>query len=310
MFGYLIPRSYKEALEFDKGNNNTKWADATWDKMDGIKEQEVFTTCQRDNGILTKKILNAPPNHQKIRVNLIFAVKCNGRHKARLVADGSLTSEPVENIYSGVVSLRHPRLAIFLGEINNLELWEADIGNAYLEAYTNENLFIIGGAEFEELEGFILIFNKALYSLESSGKRWAERFYDIIMDMGFTPSKADTKKMECYEYIATYVDDLCIAAQDPDKIIQVLKEDYKLKVKGDGPLSHHLGADYTRDKDKTLVCQPKKYIDRLLESYQFMFKQDPPKNMRTPLEKNDHPELDDTDLLNEESIQHYLTMIG
>ena len=32
--------------------------------------------------------------------------------------------------------------------------------------------------------------------------------------------------------------------------------------------------------------------------------------MRTPLEKNDHPELDDTELLNEESIQHYLTMIG
>ena len=41
-----------------------------------------------------------------------------------------------------------------------------------------------------------------------------------------------------------------------------------------------------------------------------MFKQDPPKNMRTPLEKNDHPELDDTELLNEESIQQYLTIIG
>ena len=116
--------------------------------------------------------------------------------------------------------------------------------------------------------------------------------------------------MECYEYIATYVDDLCIATQDPGKIIQTIKEDYKLKLKGNGPLSHHLGADYTRDKGTTLVCQPKKYIDRLLESYQFMFKQDPPKNMRTPLEKNDHPELDDSELLNEDSIQHCLTMIG
>ena len=116
--------------------------------------------------------------------------------------------------------------------------------------------------------------------------------------------------MKCYEYIATYVDDLCIGAQDPGKIIHILKEDYKLRVNGDGPLSHHLGADYTRDKDKTLVCQPKKYIDRLLESYQSIFKQDPPKNMRTPLEKNDHPELDDTELLTAEFIQHYLTMIG
>ena len=130
------------------------------------------------------------------------------------------------------------------------------------------------------------------------------------------PSKADlcvrmreNKKMECYEYIAAYVDDLCIAAQDPGKIIQTLKEDYKLKVKGDGPLSHHMGANYTKDKDKTLVCQPKKYIDRLLESYQSMFKQDPPQNMRTLQEKNDHPELDDTEQTGE-SIQQYFTMIG
>ena len=220
-----------------------------------------------------------PPNHQNTRVNLIFAVKYDGRHKARLVADGSLTQDPVEIIYSGVVSLRHFRLVIFLNELNNLELWGADIRNAHLEAYTHEKLFIIAGAEFEEPEGFILIFNKALYGLKSSGKRWAERFYDIIKDMGFTPSKADpcvwmreNKDLKCYEYIATYVDDLCIAAQDLGKIIQILKEEYKLNVTGDGHLSHHLGADYTRDKAKTLVCQPKKYIDRLLESYQSMFK--------------------------------------
>ena len=134
--------------------------------------------------------------------------------------------------------------------------------------------------------------------------------------MGFTPSKADPcvwmreNKTLKYEYLAIYVDDLCIAAQDPGQIIQSLKEDFKLKVKGDGPLSHHLDADYTRDKDNTLVCHPKKYIERLAESYHYMFKQDPPKNMRTPLDKNDHPELDDSELLKGDSIQHYLTMIG
>ena len=47
MFGYLIPISYKEALEFDKENNNTKWADATREEMDSIKEQQVFTKHQR-----------------------------------------------------------------------------------------------------------------------------------------------------------------------------------------------------------------------------------------------------------------------
>ena len=148
--------------------------------------------------------------------------------------------------------------------------------------------------------------------VETQVVKGGEKGYDIIM-----PSKAglciwmrENKKLKQYEYIATYDDDLCIAAQDPGKVIQTFKEDYKLKVKGDGPLSHHLGADYTRDKDKTLVCQPKKYIDRLHESYQSMFKHDPPKNMRTPLDKSDHTELDGTELLTGESIPYYLTMIG
>ena len=105
-----------------------------------------------------------------------------------------------------------------------------------MEANTNEKLFIIACPEFEEL----------VYGLKSSGKRWVKKFYDIIKDMGFTTSKTDTciwmrenQKSKCYEYVATNVDDLCIAAQNPGKIIQTLKEDYKLKVKGDGPLSNH-----------------------------------------------------------------------
>ena len=49
--------------------------------------------------------------------------------------------------------MRNWRLVIFLGKLNNLELWGADIGNAYLEAVTEEKLYIVAGPEFEELEG-------------------------------------------------------------------------------------------------------------------------------------------------------------
>ena len=52
---------------------------------------------------------------------------------------------------------------------------------------------------------------------QSSGKRWAERFYDIIKDMGFTPSKGDSciwmrenQKLKCYENVATCVDDYAL----------------------------------------------------------------------------------------------------
>ena len=118
-----------------------------------------------------KKVLNAPSGYQKIRVHLIFPVKYDGRHKARLFADGHLTPEPVGSIYSGVVSLRNLKIVIFLGKLNNLELWGPDIGNACLEAPTEEKLYVVARPEFEGWEGYILTFSKALYGLKSSGKR-------------------------------------------------------------------------------------------------------------------------------------------
>ena len=126
-------------------------------------------------------MINAPPGYQKIRVHRIFVVKYDGRHKTRLVADEHLTPEPVKSIYSGVVSMRNLKLVtpIFLGKLNNLELWGADIGNAYLKAPTEEMLYIVAGPEFEDWEGYILTFSKALSGLKSSGKRWAETLHDI-----------------------------------------------------------------------------------------------------------------------------------
>ena len=90
----------------------------------------------------------------------MFPVKFDGGHKARLVADGHLTAEPIENIYSGLVSLRNLRLVIILGKLNNLNIWGADIRNAYLKAFTDENLYIVASPEFQELEGYILILTR------------------------------------------------------------------------------------------------------------------------------------------------------
>ncbi len=81
-------------------------------------------------------------------------------------------------------------------------------------------------------------------------------------------------------------------------------------MKGDGDLTYHLGANYFKDKDGTFVCQPKKYIEKLKETYKRMFKEEPYKGHKTPLEKNDHPEIDTSELLVHKEIDYYLTMVG
>ena len=69
-------------------------------------------------------------------------------------------------------------LSIFLAKLNNMKIWGADIGNAYLGPTTKEKLYIVAGPEFEELQGHILVIHKALYGLKSSGLRRSQRIHE------------------------------------------------------------------------------------------------------------------------------------
>ena len=93
-------------------------------------------------------------------------------------------------------------------------------------------------------------------------------------------------------------------------MVQIFKSKYHLKVKGDGKWTYHLGADYFEDTDGTFVSQPKKYIDKLADTYKRLFNEDPPKGYKTPLDKNDHPELDTSEILEGDMAAKYLTMVG
>ena len=103
---------------------------------------------------------------------MIYAVKHDGRHKARYVAGGHLTKEPEESVYSSVVYLRSLCIIILAAEQNKFELYQADVGSAYLEALTGELIYFKAAKEFAPLgmEDHILILYKALYGLKSLGQ--------------------------------------------------------------------------------------------------------------------------------------------
>ena len=207
-------------------------------------------------------------------------------------------------------------MVVFLFQLNVLEIWGADVGNAYLEAYSDEKLCIIAGPEFKELQGHLLIMIKALYRTHSGGARWLDRLFDILQELKFKPSKADPDVWmrpepggTCYEYIAVYVDDLAIAAKDPQAFCHELKKKYNLKLKGVGPLEYHLGCTYKKDPDGTLAADPRRYVNKILESYERMLKENSRKS-RPPLEGGDHPEHDISELCDEHQTKQFQTLIG
>jgi hypothetical protein len=307
MYGIEIPRDYQDAVRLDKQNGNTKWQDCTKLEMDQLNDYKTFRDIGHNAPV--------PKGYKRIRVHLVYAVKHDGRHKARLVADGHLTDVPVDSVYSGVVSLKGLRSMIFIAELNQLPIWSTDIGNAYLEAYTQEKVCISAGPEFKELAGHTLVIVKALYGLRSSGLRWHERFADCLRDEGFFPCKAEPDiwmrdKGDHYEYVGVYVDDLAFAMKKPSEFAHTLTTKYKFKLKGTGELSFHLGCDFYRDHDGTLCMSPIKYIDRMVDNYVRLFGEKPKLNVMSPLEKGDHPELDDTPFLESQGIQDYQSLIG
>ena len=62
-------------------------------------------------------------------------------------------------------------------------------------------------------------------------------------------------------------------------------------------MSYHLDADYFEEPGGTFVSQSRKFIDKLAETYERLFNDEPPKGHKTPLDKNDHPELDTSEIL-------------
>jgi hypothetical protein len=100
-------------------------------------------------------------------------------------------------------------MVTILSDLNSMELWATDIGKAYLEAYTAEELFIVAGPEFGELEGHMLIISKELYGLRTSRLRWHEHFSQCLRELGFEPCKAELdiwmrRVDDLYKYIAVY----------------------------------------------------------------------------------------------------------
>ena len=305
-FGVQVPRNHKEAVWLDQKNGNSKWKEAEKKELLQLDEYNTF----KDMG----KGHEPSREYQKIRVHFVYAVKHDLRHKARLVAGGHLTDPTMDNAYSGVVTLRSMRLALVIGELNGLTPMVGDIGNAYLEATTKEKVYFVAGPEFGELEGHTLIIHKALYGLRTSGARFHEKLADTLRDMGFRPSFADPdlwlrEQEDHYEYLCVYVDDIMFISKQPQAFFDTLVSKYKYILKGVGQPEYHLGGNFGRDPDGTLYWGATRYVEKMMDNYERMFG-GPPKKMGCPMDKDDSPELDSSDLLDEEGIKKYQSLIG
>ena len=156
-FGVEVPADIEHALKLDDKNGNDMWKQAIEKEVDQVSDLNTF--------VIHESKATIPPEFGYIPIHFVLDVKFDGRRKARLVAGGHTTNPDTSEIYSGVVSIEHVRMALFLADLNDMDVIAADVGNAFLHGKTREKLWTKAGRGCGKLEGKYLIVDRSLYSL-------------------------------------------------------------------------------------------------------------------------------------------------
>ena len=96
-------------------------------------------------------------------------------------------------------------------------------------------------------------------------------------------------------------------ARDTKSLMNSLEIRYKFKLKGKGLLEFHLRCDFFCDRDGVIYFEPHIYFGNMVHTYMTMFGSKPKVNKAVidPLEQGDIPDLDTSELLDNEGNHKY-----
>ena len=181
----------------------------------------------------------------------------NFTRKARLVTGGHKTLAPALITYLSVVSRESVRLAFTIAGLNDLDVYAADISNAYLYAPCRKEIWTVVEPEFGSDAGCVVLVVRALYRLKSFGVScWKAIPAQSFTDIGYTITRADPDVwirpafkpdgFEYYEMVLVYVDDILQLSHDTTPTMEALRKLYELKPESCGPPKMYLGVNVSK----------------------------------------------------------------
>ena len=112
-----VPRNIAEAYKLDQENGNSLWTEAIDREVKLLRDDfECFRVGEESE--ITE-------DYQKIPLLWTFAVKFDGRHRARLCAGGHRTRDPETDYYSGVVELETVRILFVIAALKNVQSYRS-----------------------------------------------------------------------------------------------------------------------------------------------------------------------------------------
>ena len=231
-----------------------------------------------------------------------------------------------------MVSRDSIRIAFTYAALNGLDVFAANIRNAYLQAPISQKDYILCGPEFGiENVGKIALFRRALYGGKAAGKDFRNHLRSCMRHLDFVSCPANPnvwmRPAKCsdgsdyYEYILLYTDDALVVSDNAEQVLRnELGRYFTLKEKSIGPPKIYLGGHVRKVQlDNGVECwafSSSQYVQSAVKNVEeYLSKRDDvnwklPTKAETPLQTSYHPQLDVSPELKPINTPYYMSLIG
>mmetsp|Transcript_1849 Transcript_1849/g.3780 ORF Transcript_1849/g.3780 Transcript_1849/m.3780 type:complete len:320 (-) Transcript_1849:931-1890(-) len=248
--------------------------------------------------------------------------------KTCLVGDGHSTPTPSVSTYVGVVSRETVRIAFTYGTLNDLEVFAANIQNAYLQALCSQKCYTICGPEFgAKNTGKYAIVKRSIYGTKSAGVDFCNHLCDCMHHLGFESCLANPDLWMCqairkggatyYGYLLLYVDNALAISKYPAEMLRQLRKYFQLKQSSIGPPDTYLGGKVSKVELPNGVqayqyssAQYVKHAVKNVETFLHSHNTCLPCKTSTPISVYYWPELDVTPELDAGTAAYFQSLIG
>ena len=227
---------------------------------------------------------------------------------------------------------RSLRIAFTYAALNDLQVFAADIHNAYLQAPSSQKDYVVCGPEFGiENIGKVALIHRALYGGKSAGRDFRNHLRSCMRHLRFRSCPADqdvwmrpAKKGDCspcFDYVLLYVDDTLVISDNAEFILQnEIGSYFELKESSIGPPKMYFGAGIRKVKlnngmeawevrssqyVQAAVWNVEEYIEK---SHHKQWKI--PNKVETPMRSAYRPGLDVSEELSLSDTSYYQSLIG
>ena len=269
---------------------------------------------------------------KKASGHLIWDVKMDFTRKARWVQDGHKTPDQIRSTFSGVVSCESVQIASTYAALNGLQVFMADICNAYPQAPSSQNDYVVCGPEFGIKNiGKVALIHWALYGGKSVGQDFRNHLRSCMHHLDFRPCLADpdvwmqpSQKGDgspYYDYILLYLDNALVVSDNAKSILQKeIGRYFDLKEASIGPPKMYLGAGIRKVKlDNGLdawAASSSQYVQAVVRNIEEYIEKSHDKRWKisnkveTPMWSTYQPELDVSEELSPSDVAYYQLLIG